>query len=224
MPRITKISEQSSNPDRVSVFIDDQFCKGIRKRTFQAMGLKVGDEIDCASLEERENYFWKQAYGEPAWEKEKVRLGKVKSLIETIDPRLLVTVVGFGAETTDLIKEHPEEKGSPDLNVAHKDSPHQILMKVEVTGTERLRGDGYWVRPDKLEYAENHPEDDVWIVLHFAEPEEKFVFIKPQAGVVFPRTTVEIRGAGEIMCVFSDKDNEVYSLQDFVDAVSQKVS
>jgi hypothetical protein len=31
----------------------------------------------------------------------------------------------------------------PDLNIVLKEDPANILMKVEVTGTERLRGIGY---------------------------------------------------------------------------------
>ncbi|MEO6404890.1 MAG: hypothetical protein ABIY51_15995 [Ferruginibacter sp.] len=164
MPKITEISDQSSNPGRVNVFIDGQFCCGIRKRTFQGMNLSPGDEITCEELKGKENFYWKQSYGEAAWKKEKVRIDKVKNLIGVIDNHLLVKVVGFGADTLELIEKHPDEKGKPDLDISTNENPDVVLLKVEVTGTERLRGTGYWVRPDKLEYAENHPDEDVWIV------------------------------------------------------------
>lgn len=215
MPKITRISDQKANPDKVSIYIDNEFCCGIRKRTFQGMNLNVGDEISCAELKERENFYWKKSYGETAWKKEKVRINKVKEKIETVDERLLIKVVGFGADTDELIEKHPDEKGKPDLDIATKQNPDTVLLKVEVTGTERSRGTGYWVRPDKLEYAENHPAEDVWIILHFAEPEEKFVFIKPVPRKIYKTQTQEIRQAGEFMCVFNEGDEEIRSFDEF---------
>lgn len=224
MPGITRISDQADNPDRVSVFIDGQFCCGIRKRTFQGMNLSVGDEISCDALKEKENFYWKLSYGETAWKKEKFRIDKVKNVIETIDEQLLVKVVGFGADTDQLIEKHPDEKGKPDLDISTKETPGTVLLKVEVTGTERLRGTGYWVRPDKLEYAESHPEEDVWIVLHYAEPQELFVFIKPIPGKVYERHTIEIFEAGEIMCIFNEGEKELKSHEEFSQYVKTKIN
>jgi hypothetical protein len=220
MPKITNITNQWNSPDRVSVFIDGAFCTGIRKRTFQGMNLKVGDEITCGDLKEKESFFWKQSYGEEAWKKEKVRINKVKDLIESIDTRLVVKVTGFGADSIKMMEEHSTEKGSPDLEVSTIDK-RGALIKVEVTGTERLRGAGYWVRPDKLEFAENHPNEDVWIVLHYAEPKELFVFIKPVAGRKYERHAIKIRSAGEIMCVFNEGDAELHSQATFCHHVRQ---
>lgn len=224
MPTITRIADQWNSPDRVSVFIDGAFCTGIRKRTFKGMHLKVGDEISCVQLKEKELFFWKQSYGEDAWKKEKVRINKVKHLIESIDKRLVVNITGFGADSTRLIEEHPGEKGSPDLEISLKDNPVGAVIKVEVTGTERLRGSGYWIRPDKLEYAENHPNEDVWIVLHYAEPAELYVFLKPVSGKKYNRQAIEIRNAGEIMCVFNEGDAELYSQMAFCLHVKQVFS
>lgn len=209
MPRITRISPQQSNPERLNVFIDGHFCCGIRQRTFQAMKLAVGSEISCEELKEKENFFWKQAYGQEAWQKEKVRLERVKAMIEEMDDRLMVRVVGFGADTNQLIARHPDEKGKPDLDVVLKSAPDSVLLKVEVTGTEQRRGAGYWVRPDKLEYAENHPKEDVWIVLHYALPTEEIIFIRPEPHKKYECHRIEIKGAGEIMCVFQEGDPEL---------------
>lgn len=214
MPRITAIKPQASNAERVSIFIDGNFCTGVRLRTFQAMGLNVGDEISCAELKEKENYFWKQAY-QDVWKNEKVRIEKVANLIKGIDANALVKIVGFGADSEVLIKEHPDEKGKPDIDVTHKMKEEITLLKVEVTGTERMRGTDYWVRPDKLEYAENHPEDDVWIILHFSEPEEIFIFIQPIKNKKYERHMKNIRGAGEIFCIFNNGDEDVKTLAEF---------
>lgn len=216
MPRITKIIEQKNNPERVSVFIDNEFCVGIRKRTFQAMNYKVGDQITCEQLKEKENLFWKQSYQKiGAWEKEKVRIEKIKQVIEEIDPRIIVKVVGFGAESNEIIKEHPDEKGVPDLDIVLKSSPETVVMKVEVTGTESLRGEGYWVRPDKIEYALNHPDEIVWTALHYSTPKELIRFLKHIAGKDLKVETMNIRGAGEQFCVFYDGDEEVKTLTEF---------
>lgn len=216
MPRITKIEDQKSNSERVSVFIDNTFCVGIRKRTFQAMKYKVGDEISCEQLKEEENFFWKKAYQkEGAWEKEKVRIERIKQLIEAIDERIEVTIVGFGADSNEIIKEHPDEKGVPDLNIVLKDNPETVVMKVEVTGTESLRGEGYWVRPDKIEYALNNPQEIVWTALHYSTPQELIRFLKHSHGKELKVETMNIRGAGEQFCVFYDKDEEVHTLEEF---------
>lgn len=224
MPVITQIKEPSHKPDRVWIFIDDEYCASVRKRTFQAMGLKKGDEISCDELKEKENFYWKQSYGEEAWKKEKVRLDIVKELIENIDPKIIVHVVGFGADSTDTIAAHPEEKGKPDLDIEKKDNPGVAIIKAEVTGTEKLRGTDFWVRPDKIEYAENHPDEDVWIILHYAEPEEKIVFVKPIPGKKYERVTKLISGAGEIYCTFNDGDEEVKSKEEFSEYIKQKIS
>jgi hypothetical protein len=224
MPKITTIEEQFHDPDRLSIFIDGTFCAGVRKRTFQATGLKVGDEITCEELKGKENFVWKQLYGKPAWKKEKVRIEKVSDLIKKTNENALVKIVGFGADSEELIKEHPEEKGKPDIDIMHKEKPDTTLIKVEVTGTERMReGSDYWVRPDKLEYAENHPDEDVWIVLHYALPSEKFVFIRPTKGKIYPRVKHEINKAGEIYCDFSDTDEEVKTYKEFSEHLKSKL-
>jgi hypothetical protein len=216
MSKITKIVEQKSNSERVNVFIDNTFCVGIRKRTFQAMNYKVEDEISCEQLKEEENFFWKKAYQkEGSWVKEKVRIERIKEIIESIDDRVAVEVVGFGADSNEIIKEHPDEKGVPDLNVVLKSSPETIVMKVEVTGTESLRGEGYWVRPDKIEYALNHPTEIVWTALHYSSPNELIRFLKHNMGKEIKVETMNIRGAGEQFCVFYDLDEEVHTLEEF---------
>lgn len=222
MPKITRITRQQANPDRLSIYIDGAFCTGVRERTFQAMGLREGDEISCAELKEKENFFWKQSY-QDKWKNEKVRIEKVAELIKGIDANALVKIVGFGADTVVLIKEHPDEKGKPDIDVMHKMKPEITLLKVEVTGTERMRGDDFWVRPDKLEYAENHPDEDVWIILHFSEPQVIFVFIQPVKGKKYERHSINIRGAGEIFCIFNNGDEEVKSLEFFANHLKAKL-
>lgn len=75
----------------------------------EADGISVGYEISCAELKEKEKFFWKESYGSDAWKKEKVRLGKVKGLIESISPLIEASVVGFGADSTEFIARHSKK-------------------------------------------------------------------------------------------------------------------
>jgi|SRR5690242_7588124 len=209
MPKITKIVHKTTQ-GRVWVYVDGNYCCSIRERTFTAMGLEVGRVITCSEIQDLEKFHWKNAYGPEAWGKEGVRLDRIKGLIEAFDPRLSVRVVGFGAGTTKFIPAHPEEAGKPDLEVRVKDED-RVLALVEVTGTEYFRGGAprtYWVRPDKLDYARNHPEQDVWIVLHYAQPTELIIAIKPSRDTAYVVRNKEIRGAMERYVEFSDKDPE----------------
>ena len=207
MPRITKITYMDDR-DKHWVFVDGEYCCSVRGRTFPALDLRVGQEISCAEIEEMEKFHWKRAYGKASWEAEKVRLDRVKQLIEMIDPRLSVHVTGFGADTDEFIAEHPDEAGAPDLEVREGD---RVLALVEVTGTKRFRGGTpltYWVRPDKLEYARNHPEQDVWIILHYAEPTEQIVVIRPDNTKEYMASEEVIGNATEHFVTFTDSDPE----------------
>ncbi len=213
MPKITKITYKPDK-DRYWIYVDHKFCASVRSRTFPALHLHEGDEISCDRINELEKFHWKNSYGQKAWEKEKVRLERVKALIEGIDPKIEVVIVGFGATSTEFIAEHPEESGKPDIEVRTRDT-HIVLLLVEVTGTETMRGTSYWVRPDKLAYASAHTEEDVWIILHYANPCEKFVFIKPVPGKSYVPSQIHSHDAIELYVEFSDNNEEVVLFDDF---------
>lgn len=221
MPKITAI-EESWRGERKRIFVDDAFCVQVRNRTFGAMNLSIGQEISCAELRELEAHFWKHSYGEDSWEKEKTRLRRVLDLLNWADARAEVSVTGFGADSTEFIEGHPDEPGKPDIEVKLKGQNISIMM-IEVTGTERRRGSDYWVRPDKLTYAQTHPELDVWLILHYAQPREKFVIIKPKANFAYLAQDFTIRGAIEHYVVFSDISDEIVSRNDFKQYLNRKL-
>ena len=221
MPQITKI-EHRPERQRYWVFVDGKFCHSVRERTFGAMDLTVGMEITCNEVKEREKFHWKRTYGPNSWERERERLNRVVDLIKNIDPRVEVRVVGFGAGSSELIPHHPEEAGSPDLEVVCCGNGTRLLM-VEVSGTEFKRGDDYWVRPDKLEYASKHPDQDVWIVLHYSTPAETVIYIRPDLQRQYDVTNIEIRGATERYVIFSDGDEEVVDAGVFASHVLEKI-
>ena len=212
MPKITGFIHKPEK-DRYWIYVDGVYCCSVRERTFPALGLSVGQEIGCEAIKELENHHWKHSYGAAAWDKEKVRLSKAKTLIESMDSRVAVEIVGFGADTNEFIAGHPEESGKPDMQVLTQKGS-VLLLLVEVTGTETMRGNTYWVRPDKLEYAKNHPNEDVWIILHYAQP-EKFIFIKPDPSNVYKLSDVVIRGATEHFVAFTDASPGVFTQAEF---------
>ncbi|EKO5152158.1 hypothetical protein ACK2J6_003672 [Vibrio fluvialis] len=199
--------------DRYWIYIDGVYCTSIRARTFRGMTLSIGQEISCAEVKEMENFHFKNQY-KSSWEQEKVRIEKVSQLIQSINPKIRIRVTGFGADSNELIKAHPEEQGKPDVEV-YTDDNSTTIMLVEVTGTQKMRGNEYWIRPDKLSYCQNHPEQDVWIILHYSEPTEKFVFVKPIANKQYRYVVMNIKGTDEYYVPFNDLDEEVTSFEEF---------
>jgi len=213
VPKITAI-EDAGRGDRKRIFVDGAFCVQVRNRTFSAMKLWIGQEISCAELRDLEAHFWKHSYGTASWEKEKTRLNRVLDLLRWADERAEAFITGYGADSTEFIQGHPDEAGKPDIEVKLKGQDISVLM-IEVTGTEHRRGSDYWVRPDKLSYAQAHLEMDVWLILHYALPREKFVIIKPKADFSYEARNFNIRGAVEHYVVFNDQSEEIVSLNDF---------
>ncbi|WP_324742976.1 hypothetical protein U8326_06155 [Tsuneonella sp. CC-YZS046] len=178
------------------------------------MNLDVGQEISCDEIISLEKFHWKHKYGEEAWEKEKLIIERVKEIIESKFSRIEVIVTGFGADSNEFIPEHPDESGKPDLVIKGRDTGREYCM-LEVTGTDVMRGGKYWIRPDKLRYAQDHPEKDVWICLHYSQPRERIIFVKPEPLRKYLHTEIEIRGSVEHFVEFSDSSEELRSAEGF---------
>lgn len=222
MAKITKITPVKEK-ERIYVYIDGVYCSSVRERTWKGMGLNIGDEISCPELKEKENFFWKKSYGKSAWEKEKVRIDRIVLWFQKYIPEVDIIVTGFGAQHTNEILTHPDESGAPDLLIRDHLSQMEIIL-LEVTGTEFMRGDGYWVRPDKLQYVSNHPDKDVWIALHYKNPKEKIIWIKPESNTSSKKTkNIDIRGATEKYVIFNDGDEEIKTSQQFKDYILDKI-
>ncbi|HLW07522.1 MAG TPA: hypothetical protein VKY45_08150 [Marinilabiliaceae bacterium] len=212
MNQITEI-RYIADKDRYWIFINKEYCTSIRARTFKGMQLQEGQVISCEDVKEMESFHFKNQY-QNSWEQEKFRIDKVSQLIHSINPSLQINVVGFGADSNELIKSHPDEQGKPDLEILRADN--SSIMLIEVTGTTHMRGNDYWIRPDKLTYCQNHPAQNVWIILHYTTPVEKFIFIKPSPDKQYRHIVKEIRGTDEYYVVFNDLDEEVRSKEEFI--------
>ncbi len=221
MPKITKIVSLKEK-ERVAVYINNNFCVSLRERTWKAMQLKIGDEIACNDLIEKEKFFWKKVYGKESWEREKDRIARVKKWFKKYLESVEVLTIGFGANSTNEILSHPEQKGAPDLLIRDIKSKKEIIY-LEVSGTKYMRGDGYWIRPDKLDYIRYNPHKDVWIALHYEMPVEKIIWIKPKLNSINKKIeNIEIRGVIEKYVIFSEGDEEIKSSQEFIDYIQNK--
>ena len=221
MPAITAITP--IDHDRLAIQIDGMYCCSVRRRTFSGMDLAVGSEITCADIQEREKNYWKYAY-EDLWEREGHRIERVIGMVAWADDRVETLIEGFGADSTEFIDTHPETSGFPDLGI-YLNEGGTLVARIEVSGTHRMRGVGYWVRPDKIDYAQDHMDEHVWIALHCQEPRERVICIKPTTDS--PRREIQrsIRGATERYLEFRDEDDEVVGHEEFrqwlIDRVNQ---
>jgi hypothetical protein len=215
-------SKKGKNKDRTYVYIDNSFCLSVRTRTWISFNLNIGDEANCEELKEKEKFFWKKQYGKDSWEKEKIRLNYVSKWIKKYISFVDVKTTGFGANSTDFIAEHPKEKGEPDLQIVLENTK-TVVLSLEVTGTERKRGNGYWVRPDKIDYIQKHPEKDIWIALHYAD-DKKIIWIKPFMDKQYTYVEKNLKGAIEYFVVFNDKSPEVHTSQEFKDYIDRVVA
>ena len=79
------------------------------------------------------------------------------------------------------------------------------------------------VSPDKLEYVRAHPEQEVWLILHYAEPQERFVFIRPSRSKHYQPVEKVIRGAKERYVEFTDDSPEVVPCELFGRSVIEQI-
>ncbi len=213
MPTVTSIRFDKGK-DRYFIDIDGKYCASIRSRTFPAMGIEIGRQISCEELVTLEKFHWKNVYGETAWEQEKFRIKRVEKIITHVLPQIKLNIVGFGADSNRRIEQHPDVSGSPDVEVFGVTSGHKYC-DLEVTGTKRKRGNTFWIRPDKIKFAQDNPNRNVWICLHYEEPMEELVFIKPQREKLYAVIEQNIRGSIEHFVEFSYRSPEYFDLDGF---------
>jgi hypothetical protein len=221
MPIITDIKFNQGASNRVWVFVDGEYCTSIRSRTFPALQLNIGDEITCQEIKKRENYVFKDLY-EDKWGEEKIRIDYIKKWFETYIPNLEIEKDGFGADTNEFIEGHPQESGGPDLKLTLRGTD-SIVIFLEVTGTKYKQGDDYWIRPDKIQYMQNHPEKDIWFALHYLD-QKHIIWIKPLLDKKYHYVVKNIKGADEHFVIFNTGDEEIKTSKTFKDYVDNKIS
>jgi len=233
MGKITKIKNLrvSQEEERLLIYIDNKPCLRIRKRIAEALRLKEGQDWDCDKLKEEEKFFWKKIY---SWEKEKERIDYVIKLLYEWKLPIIICIVGFGANTEDIILDHPKEKGKPDLKIISKINGKTLLF-LEVTGTEKPRGEGLWVRWDKILYAKNNPCNEYFIAIVLGEGKDRRIFfVKPDIRKIYKREEVYItkkhKETGryvtvkEYYVIFNKNDKEVMEKEDFKRYLIEKLN
>lgn len=210
------IPKDSNNIKRYYIDFKSGRKEWLHPNVFERHNLQVGSEISNLDALLHENEFqWKVAYSKNnAWEKEKIRINAVENFIINHNPNLSVKIVGFGANSTQAIFEHTPEHGAPDLEILN--SNNEVVAKVEVTGSEKKRGNDYWIRPDKIEYIKNHRDVPVIITLHYQLPEEVIVPIKINPDKEYQTVNKVIRENTETFVVFDDDSSEVMSINKFI--------
>lgn len=212
MSAITQF-KNTTDQQRVFIFLDGQYATSVRRRTFDGLNLRVGQKITKDEIDLRESLYWKTKYSNNGgWERENKRLDRITQCLEFCDERFVVKKTGFGAGSTEFIAQHPELSGSPDLEVT--DAEGNLITCVEVTGTERMRGNGFWVRPDKIKWARDNPNKPFWLALHYSEPKEMMFFHKPDPTKNYETTQVKIGADHERFIVLSRED--MLSVKEFI--------
>jgi len=212
MPKITKIEPQK-NPDRRSIFVDGSFCVGCHKNKITNLNLNVGDEVDIDDLKQKLSYAWKDTYKDK-WPISEQRQDAIISLVSSWGFEL--EKVGFGSDTNEYIANHPKEMGTPDLEIKKK------LVLLESTGCPSLRGDGLWIRGDKVKHALDNPEKDIWFA-HRIDKTNEIRFIKLNYKKQYKPENVSTGYSNESMVVFSINDDEVKSREFFEDYLKNKI-
>lgn len=223
MSYISKIIHNTGpNKDKVHVYIDNIFCTSIRERTWIAMNLAEGSEIECEELKKLENNFWKKLYGISAWEKEKHRINRATLWFKQHIPEVTALVVGFGADTTEIIEDiHSQEKGEPDLEIKFSG---KNLIYLEVSGTEKKRGKDFWIRKDKVDYIQKNIQDDIWILLHYKLPKEQFIWVRIDKAKEYRTDKINVKGAIEYYIVLDTGAPEIVSSQEFKNYIEDKIA
>jgi len=98
------------------------------------------------------------------WNNGSSRVELIKEMIQGVFPlKDMAIEIGFmGTSNQEILIGNPKghEKGEPDLLVKHKGKP---LFNGEVTGSYvNLRNGELWLRPDKVQWARNHPNPQTW--------------------------------------------------------------
>jgi len=216
MPKITQIRRDKTT-NRVSVYIDYRFCMSIRENVWQEMGLAENSDISCVELKQKERALWKQISKAQAIENSKQALLRIQQWFNKYLPNVEVRVIDFRLSDSSSARGY---LGRNDQNISllHKETTTEI-MTLEMASTEISRGINYWVRADKIDYAQNL---NSWVVLYYKYPIERLIWIKPLPAKKYKPQEL-IANIKPYYVSFNEKSPEVHSEQDFYKYVQNKI-
>jgi len=222
MPKITQIKFNTMTK-RVAVYIDYHFCLSIRDNIWQKMGLTNGSEISSIELKQKERIIWKNLRKTNALGNSKQALLRVQYWFSKHMPNLEAQIIDFNLAQSDRPspESYPGIGSNQRIRILLKRTVTEI-MTLEVASTEIRRGINYWIRAEKIDYAKNQYNRDVWIVLYCKYPNEKLIWIKPLSNKQYQREEL-ISNTLSYFISFNFKSPEVYSSQNFCEYVQNKL-
>lgn len=222
MPKITQI-QQDNKTRRVLVYIDYRFCASIRENVWDAMELKLGDEITCVKLHQKEKNVYAKLRKHNSNYSNKQAINRVAGWFNKYVKALDVRIVDFKYDSNvDSSAYYPKTRYDKNINLLIKDSNTPILT-LEVASIEIQRGDHYWINMDKITYAQQQTEIDSWVVLHHKYPVEKFIWIKPEPKKIYAAETL-IKNSKQQFVFFKQDSPEVYSSTKFFAYLQAKLA
>lgn len=166
--------------DRYAVFVNEALQAMIRAPIFHALRLAVGQRISKEDLALREQQQVRVLLRDGASKRDTFRQRRVSELLQQCHPEITVEIEGPTVSVASPAY-HPKAEGKPDLTVRLRGG-HLPVMAVEVAGADWRDGDTYFVRAERFRHALAHPDEESWIVLHYSQPDERFVFVRPLPG------------------------------------------
>jgi hypothetical protein len=223
MPKITQI-QRDNKTQRVIVYIDYRYCASIRPNIWEEMSLQEGSEISCAKLHQKEASIWRNS---------NKRTDVVYSLKHAINrtvawfnrylPNLEAIIFDsrFGYDSSKLSLDYPNAGSVQDIGVFIKGTDIE-LMTIKVATNGIRGGTSYWISMNKITKAQSNPKRDIWVVLYYKYPMEKFIWIKPSVEKKYKYEEL-IKGSKNHFVFFDDKSAEVHSFKEFCDYIKDKI-
>ncbi len=114
-------------------------------------------------LDRTSSNYWREIY-KTEWHNGSLRVKIIKEMIQGIFPlKDLKIEEGFmGESNQEILIGNPvtHQKGEPDFYVKHRG---KTLFNVEITGSfVNIKDSEMWIRPDKVQWAKEHPEPRTW--------------------------------------------------------------
>lgn len=165
--------------------------------------------------------FWKDKYNKGQWVG---GVRRVKKVMEALKSKGIdVEPYSDDALSTEYIDTTKHEKGEPDLKIKVGDNEEGILLEVTGPDINIPKEAGLWFRPDKFEFAENHPDKEVWGA-HVIEGQDLTRFVKFEKGTKDKYNIVNppIRGTIETFKEIPANDSDLISFEDFCNYVKNK--
>ena len=220
MSKITQI-QHDNRTGRVIVYVNYRFCASIRQNIWDEMNLREGSEITCSELHRREALIWRKSRKTDVMYPNKQAMKRTMQWLARYLPNLDAKIIDFKFDQgSNLSSNYPSVRNDQNISLYLKKTNIEI-MTLEVVSAEIQRGTSYWIRSDKLAYAQSQLNRDAWIVLYRQHPIEKFIWLKPR-NKEYKREEL-ISGTKKYFVSFNDKSPEIYSSKYFCDYVQKKV-